>query len=80
MDQYNEAMDKIGEAIIGWADATGKWTADREVSVHVSPPSGMFCVYTMMECVLCAISSEEINVFVRGDVVEIEVSSVKLME
>ena len=32
MNQYNELMDKIGDAIIGWSDPSGKWKADREVS------------------------------------------------
>lgn len=33
MDQYNALMDKIGDAIISWSDPTGKWRADREVSI-----------------------------------------------
>ena len=52
MDQYNEAMDKIGEAIIGWADATGKWTADREVSVHVSV-GYVLCLHDDGVCSVC---------------------------
>ena len=31
MDAYNDAMDKIGAAIIDWSDPDGTWRADREV-------------------------------------------------
>jgi len=31
MNAYNNAMDKIGAAIINWSDPTGTWQADREV-------------------------------------------------
>ncbi len=36
MDAYNNAMDKIGAAIIDWSDPDGTWRADREVrdSMH----------------------------------------------
>lgn len=32
MDAYNNAVDKIGDAIIGWSDPDGTFRADREVS------------------------------------------------
>jgi hypothetical protein len=35
MDQYNALMDKIGDAIIAWSDPSGKWRADREVSMFL---------------------------------------------
>ncbi len=31
MNAYNNAMDNIGDAIIGWSDPDGTWRADREV-------------------------------------------------
>ncbi len=31
MNAYNNAMDKIGDAIINWSDPDGTWRADREV-------------------------------------------------
>eukprot|EP00984_Skeletonema_dohrnii_P017355 scaffold7881_cov67-Skeletonema_dohrnii-CCMP3373.AAC.1 len=30
MNAYNNAMDKIGAAIINWSDPSGTWQADRE--------------------------------------------------
>lgn len=32
MDAYNNAVDKIGDAIIDWSDPDGTFRADREVS------------------------------------------------
>jgi hypothetical protein len=45
MDQYNEVMDKIGDAIIAWSDPTGKWKADRDVS--------LLCGCWLLGCVEC---------------------------
>ena len=32
MDAYNNAVEKIGDAIIDWSDPDGTFRADREVS------------------------------------------------
>ena len=47
MDAYNNAMDKIGAAIIDWSDPDGTWRADREVRDSMHAKKGKILLQIM---------------------------------